>query len=67
MERNLDSDDILRMFYASFKIPAGIFDRLPADCLGCSIEQRKETYNMAAKILTKSGHLDQAAVYSNKM
>ena len=27
MERNLDSDDILRLFYDSFQIPAGIFDR----------------------------------------
>ena len=27
MERKPDSDDILRLFYNSFKIPAGIFDR----------------------------------------
>lgn len=46
---------------------AGIFDRLQTDCLGCSMEQRKETYNMAAEILTKSGQTDQAAVYSNKV
>ena len=46
---------------------AGIFDRLPADCLGCSMEQRKETYRMAAEILTKLGQADQAAIYSNKM
>jgi hypothetical protein len=46
---------------------AGIFDRMPTDCLGCSIEQRKETYSMAAEILTKTGHADQAAVYSSKV
>lgn len=46
---------------------AGIFDRLPADCLGCSMEQRKETYSMAAEILTKTGQADQAAVYNNKV
>jgi len=46
---------------------AGIFDRLQTDCLGCSMEQRKETYNMAAEILTKTGHADQATVYINKV
>lgn len=46
---------------------AGIFDHLPADCLGCSMEQRKETYNMAAEILTKTGQSDQATVYINKV
>ena len=46
---------------------AGIFDRLQTDCLGCCMEQRKETYNMAAEILTKTGQTDQAAIYSNKV
>ena len=46
---------------------AGIFARLPEDCLGCSMEQRKETYDIAAEILTKSGHADLAAIYRNKV
>lgn len=31
------------------------------------MEQRKETYSMAAEILTKSGHVDQAAIYNKKV
>lgn len=46
---------------------AGIFNRLPSDGLGCSMEQRKETYSLAAEILTKLGLADQAAIYSNKV
>ena len=46
---------------------AGIFDRMPSDRLGCSMEQRKETYSMAAEILTMSGLADQATVYSKKV
>ena len=46
---------------------AGIFNRLPSDGLGCSMEQRKETFSLAAEILTKLGLADQAAIYSNKV
>lgn len=46
---------------------ASIFDRLTADCLGCSMEQRKETYNLAVEILTKSGQADMAVVFANKV
>lgn len=46
---------------------AGIFDHMLSDRLGSSMEQRKETYNMAAEILIKLGHADQAAIYSNKV
>lgn len=46
---------------------AGIFNRLPSDGLGCSMEQHKETYSLAAEILTKLGLADQAAIYSNKV
>ncbi len=45
----------------------GIFDHMLSDRLGSSMEQRKETYNMAAEILIKLGHADQAAIYSNKV
>ena len=53
MERNLDSDDILRMFYASFKIPAGIFDR--------SGKLQKLFYSSGAK-LTKLYLADASSV-----
>lgn len=46
---------------------ADIFNRLPSDGLGCSMEQRKETFSLAAEILTKLGLADQAAIYSNKV
>ncbi len=53
MERNLDSDDILRMFYASFKIPAGIFDR--------SSKLQKLFFNSGAK-LTKLYLADASSI-----
>ena len=46
---------------------ADIFNRLPSDGLGCSMEQRKETFSLAAEILTKLDLTDQAAIYSNKV
>lgn len=46
---------------------ADIFNRLPSDGLGCSMEQRKETFSLAAEILTKLDLADQAAIYSNKV
>ena len=46
---------------------ASIFDRISAEVPGCSKEQRKETYGMAAKIMTKMGKSDQAAIYNKKI
>lgn len=55
----------LDMGLDAVKGAVSIFDRLPADVPGSSIEQRKETYNLAAEILTQLGYHEQAAIYNN--
>ena len=51
----------------TINVAISIFDRLPADILGGSTEQRRDAYDLAADIFAKLGDLEQADIYNNKV
>ena len=57
----------LDMGLEAVKGAVGIFDRLPIDVPGNSTEQRRETFDLAAEILTQLGAPEQADIYKNKV
>ena len=48
------------------KDAAGIFERLPLGIAGSSAEQRRETFDLTAEVLSQLGDETQAAEYKNK-